>query len=236
MGLEKVNWCASRDENTIKEQYRCSTITMQASSLTCAATTGKVFAISKRPSICEESLFLLNANLVAIVLPAMKEKGAAVFTSENLFSVVHDTGSASVKRMNLEPVDFSPIVKNRGTGTGTMMDRESLMRGCHHAQMLSGLDKFPVLTVKRDGLQDGDEVNVTCSGMNGEFQESVTAPGEDLDLRVGADQLLSCLAQTGEAQVRIVSLPNAVYIESGDLMFAIGQVPLQKASAPEGAK
>lgn len=216
-GLESVNWCAG-DDKAAKEAYKSANVILSARMLTCGASSGTSMALFTRPAICEERTLLLPAALVPAILPDISAKKCDLFVSERWFRASHPKGSAAIKLSAGDSIPFERITALRGTSKGTMMDRERLKLACVKAMIHTPEANFAQI----HAVRDGDNVNVSCQ--NGAYSGVFEAPGNELNMRVSADKLNTALSKSMADEVRIVTCDNAVFIEMGDLLVAIGQM------------
>lgn len=227
-GLEAVNWAAETNANA--EEFKLTTvIDLYPTFLACAATTGRVLAVFKRPLICERREVVLPSALVNLVCADLREKNTSVSLTERQLIVQHDRGGASIKLSELKAFPYERLTTMRGKAKGTLVDREFLRRGCHYAMTLTGSSEKPAL----DAMRNGDAIDISCRGALGEFSESIEAVGEKLAMKVPAEQLDECLSKTLADEVCVITLPNATFIEAGDMLFAVSQLvnPNQAAQA-----
>lgn len=224
-GLEAVNWCAGDDKSS-KESYRSANVVLSATKLTCGAASGPTMALFTRAAICESRTLLLPALLVPALLPDLSAKKADLFVSDNWLGVKHPNGSAAIKQSAGESIPFDKITALRGTSKGTMIDRERLKIACVKAMIHTPEANYAEV----NAVRDGDNVNVSCP--NGAYNGTFEAPGQELNMRVSADKLNTALSKSMADEVRIVTCPNAVFIEMGDILVAIGQL-VDKPKQPQ---
>lgn len=219
-GLDAVAWAAS--SNPKLETWKLTTLVdMKPNALTCVATSGTFMAIHRRALICEDRQLVLPASLVPVLAEDLRGEGASLLQRGNLLAVRHQDGAAAIKLSEAPAMPYERLLgQRRRELDGCLVDREALRRCCKEAKDLAGYTTYPAINAEKQG----DTVKLWCDGPNGEYTDEVDSfGGGDLKLKVPAVDLDNALSRSAADEVRVVSLPNVVFIETGDCTYALSQ-------------
>lgn len=219
--IDSVSWAASNDPK--EAGYRvCVLIDLKPTKMICAAISQRGMAIFNRGLICEERQIIIHVSQADMITPALAVEGAQAYVTDNLFVVENPIGGAAIKLTESKALPYQQIVDQRGTSKGTTFPKEVLLRNCAAAIAINETDKKLTLSPLKARREPGsDQVTITVFGGENQGVEVVEAPGEPLDMYISSEYLQASLAKAPTPNVTIVSLPNAVFIESGDMTYFV---------------
>lgn len=227
-GVESVAWAATTDPK--ESGYRVTVLMdIQPKAIICSAINQHGMALFNRAAITGEARqIILHASQSGIIIPALRQESATAHVSPNLFIVDSPTGGAVIRLSESQAIPYEKYMALRGAGRGTVLNKADLVRNCHAAMAMAEADKDCRIKLLRDG--ESSNVNISVFGGGDSGEETIEAPGEPLDVYLSAAYMLSSLAKAPTPQVRLIGLPNAVVMESGDMTYFIPKMmePLRK--------
>lgn len=219
--IDAVSWAASTDAK--ESGYRvCVLIDLEPTKMTCAAVSQRGMAIFSRPLICESRQIVIHASQADMITPELAAPDALAYVTDNLFIVENAVGGCAIKLTESKGVNYKQITEQRGDGKGTTLAKDVLLRNCKVAMAINEQDKGLTLSpLKAFREQGSDSVTITTFGGENQGVETIHAPGEPLDMYISSEYLRAAIAKAPLPTVNIVSQPNAVFIESGDMTYFV---------------
>jgi DNA polymerase III sliding clamp (beta) subunit (PCNA family) len=230
--IAAVAWAVSRDTN-LDMHKRCVLVDLSALEMACAATRGTSMAVQQLKSICEPRQFYILGEYAQVFADVCREPEAEVFTVDNMIGVESSLTTLYVIQPHAQVWDWKKYVSLAAQSAPTSIPRSILMRNCHDAIVMGGMDKniVPRISLETMTGANAGKIRITTTGTDGNIGEFIFIPdpiSDGLDINIPPQQLLEFCQHVSGEKIICRSKPNAAFFECGDLTAIIAQCPRSK--------
>lgn len=224
-----VSWAVNRDTNSDMFK-RCVLVDLAPNKMVCAAARGVSMAVNQRNSICDKQNFYILGEYARAFSDVCREPDALVYLLESMALVKSSLTTLYVIQPHEKPWDWQQFTKIAADAKPTSIPRSILVRNCHDAIIMGGMDKkiTPRISLETMTGISGGAVQIKTTGSDGNYGEFFFVPdpiSEGLDINVPPQQLLEFCQHVADENIICRSKPNAAFFECGELTAIIAQCP-----------
>jgi hypothetical protein len=226
--IAAVAWAVSRDTN-LDMHKRCVLVDLSALEMACAATRGTSMAVQQLKSICEPRQFYILGECAQVFADVCREPEAEVFTVDNMVGVESSLTTLYVIQPHAQTWDWMKYAKIAAESSPTPIPRSILMRNCHDAIVMGGMDRKISPRISLHSMAGRVVINtVGTDGNMGQQWVDTDPQSVGLDINIPPQQLLEFCQNVAGEKIICRSKPNAAFFECGDLTAIIAQCPRSK--------